>query len=103
MKIAIASEKNSLESNIDSRFGRCPFFAFYDSKTDSLEFLPNPAKEVAEGAGPMAVQFIASKGVKKIVAGEFGIKIKSLLDTLNIEMLIKTNQKVSDIVKQFKI
>lgn len=102
MKIAIASEKDSLESKIDPRFGRCSFFAFYDNKTDSIEFYQNPAKEAAEGAGPMAVQFIASKEVNKVVAGEFGTKIKSLLDTLNIEMIIKTDQKVSDIMKQFK-
>ena len=102
MKIAIASEKDSLESKIDPRFGRCSFFTFYDDQTDSIEFLPNPAKDAYEGAGPMAVQFIASKEVKKVVAGEFGMKIKSLLNTLNIEMLVETNKNVSDIIKQFK-
>ena len=45
MKIAIASEKNSIESKIDPRFGRCNFFAIYDSKNGSLDFLTNPAKE----------------------------------------------------------
>jgi predicted Fe-Mo cluster-binding NifX family protein len=33
MKIAIVSEKESLDARIDSRFGRCAYFAIYD--TDS--------------------------------------------------------------------
>lgn len=103
MKIAIASEKNSIESKIDPRFGRCNFFAIYDSKNGSLDFLTNPAKEATSGAGPMAVQFIASQGVKKVVAGDFGNKITSLLNSLDIEMLTETDKTVSDIIKQFKI
>lgn len=102
MKIAITSEGNTLSSLIDSRFGRCAFFAILDTDTQATEFFPNPAKELSEGAGPAAVQFIASKGVKKVIAGEFGMKIKSLLNTLNIEMLVETNKNVSDIIKQFK-
>ena len=103
MKIAITSEGNTLSSLIDSRFGRCAFFAILDTDTQDTEFFPNPAKESSEGAGPAAVQFIASKGVKKVIAGEFGMKIKSLLDTLSIEMIVDTDKTVSDIVKQFKI
>ncbi len=33
MKIAITSEGNSLNSLIDPRFGRCAFFAIYDTDT----------------------------------------------------------------------
>ncbi|MEN6569626.1 MAG: NifB/NifX family molybdenum-iron cluster-binding protein [Rikenellaceae bacterium] len=101
MKIAITSEGNSLNSLIDPRFGRCAFFAIYDTDTQNTEFIPNPAKESSEGAGPAAAQFIASKGVKKIVAGEFGSKIKSLLDNLQIEMLNDNGKTISEIIKQF--
>ena len=101
MKIAITSEGNTLSSLIDSRFGRCAFFAILDTDTQSTEFFPNPAKESSEGAGPAAVQFIASKGVKKIVSGEFGGKIKSLLDNLQIDMLNDSGKSISEIIKQF--
>lgn len=102
MIIAITSENNTVESRIDSRFGRCSYFAIYNSETKETMFLANPAKESAEGAGPAAVQFIAKLGVKKIIAGEFGTKIKSLLDALSIEMITLENQEISisDIIKQ---
>jgi predicted Fe-Mo cluster-binding NifX family protein len=34
------------------------------------------------------VQLVASHEVNKIISGEFGIKIKSLLDSLKIQMIV---------------
>ncbi|NLX40810.1 MAG: dinitrogenase iron-molybdenum cofactor biosynthesis protein [Bacteroidales bacterium] len=100
MKIAITSEGNSLDSKMDSRFGRCAYFAIYDTNTKTTDFFENPAKDSPEGAGPKAVEFIASKGVKKVVAGEFGGKAKALLEKLNIEMQQEKDKTISEIIKQ---
>ncbi len=88
MKVAITSTGNTLESKIDERFGRCAFFVIYDTETKATEYIPNPHKDVESGAGPAAVQLVASRGAKKVVAGEFGMKIKSLLDSLKIQMIV---------------
>jgi predicted Fe-Mo cluster-binding NifX family protein len=88
MKVAITSTGQSLESTIDQRFGRCAFFVIYDTETGGVEILPNPNRDSEEGAGPASVQMVASKGVQKIVSGEFGAKIKSLLDSLKIQMVV---------------
>jgi predicted Fe-Mo cluster-binding NifX family protein len=103
MKIAITSKGNSLDSKLDQRFGRCAFFVIYDTETDGMEILPNPNKEKLEGAGPASVQTVASRNVQKIVSGEFGFKIKSLLDSLRIQMIVykepeKTVQDVIDML-----
>lgn len=101
MKIAITSTGNSPESNIDPRFGRCAFFVIYDSENGSTEFVPNPNKNASNGAGPASVKIVADKGVNKIVSGEFGMKIKSILDSLEIQMIVikDHNKKVSDIIE----
>ncbi len=88
MKVSITSTGNSLESKLDQRFGRCAFFVIYDTDTKGIEFIPNPNKDVEEGAGPASVQLVASKNAEKIISGEFGIKIKSLLDSLKIQMIV---------------
>ena len=88
MKIAITSKGNSLESFIDQRFGRCAYFVVYDTESKAMEFIPNPNREVEEGAGPASVQLVASRNVSKIISGEFGMKIKSLLDSLKIQMIV---------------
>jgi predicted Fe-Mo cluster-binding NifX family protein len=88
MKVAITSTGNSMESKLDQRFGRCGFFTIYDTETKGMEYIPNPNKDVKEGAGPASVQLVASRNVQKIISGEFGIKIKSLLDSLKIQMIV---------------
>ena len=104
MKIAITSTGDTVNSTIDSRFGRCTFFAIHDTETKSTEFFINPSKEAQEGAGPAAVQFVAAHKVSKIVSGEFGMKIKSLLESLNIEMITNKDSatKIVDIIELYK-
>ncbi|MDD2563087.1 MAG: NifB/NifX family molybdenum-iron cluster-binding protein [Salinivirgaceae bacterium] len=87
MRVAITSTGNNLDSTLDPRFGRCAFFVIYDTDTKAIEFIPNPNKEATEGAGPASVQLVAAKDVSKIISGEFGMKIKSLLDSLQIQMI----------------
>jgi predicted Fe-Mo cluster-binding NifX family protein len=101
MRVAITSTGNSLESKLDSRFGRCSFFVFYDTESESVEFLPNANKESVEGAGPASVQTVASRGVRKVISGEFGAKVKSIFDQLQIQLIMvpDSNHTVSQIIE----
>jgi predicted Fe-Mo cluster-binding NifX family protein len=102
MKVAITSTGNNLEAKLDNRFGRCPFFAVYDTESRSVEFIPNPNIENIEGAGPASFQLIASQGVGKVVSGEFGAKVKSLFDSLKIQLVVfddPKKMKISDIIQ----
>ena len=99
MKIAISSEGMNAESLIDSRFGRCTAFAIYDTESKELNFIENPNKDADEGAGPASVSLIANQGVKRIISGEFGFKIKGLLNDLKIEMdARKEKVSINDII-----
>ena len=105
MKVALTSTGNTLESKLDQRFGRCAFFTVYDTETKGLEFIPNPNKDAQEGAGPASVQLVASRNVGKIISGEFGIRIKPLLDSLKIQMIVlkepeKSIQEIIDMLNQ---
>ena len=95
MRIAITSRGNSLESVLDQRFGHCKYFVIYDKQTGAVEIIPNPYCEVEEQAGTLAVKLLSSKNVSKIVSGEFGIKVKPILDSLNIQMIMYKNQNIS--------
>jgi predicted Fe-Mo cluster-binding NifX family protein len=101
MKIAITSKGNTLEDKLDERFGRCSYFVIYDTETKGIEFLPNPNKDSREGAGPSSVQLVATRNVQKIISGEFGIKIKSLLDSLKIQMIVikDPEKRISEIIE----
>lgn len=101
MKIAIASDGNTLESTLDKTFGRCAWFVIFDTENKAMEFIPNPNKEMEENAGPASVQLVASKSVSKIVSFEFGLKIKPLLDSLKIQMIIlkEPGKQIRDIIE----
>ncbi len=95
MKIAITSTGNNPAAKIDSRFGRCSYLVFYDTETRSTEYVPNPGKENIEGAGPATAQFVASRGVKRVVSGEFGGKVKSIFDSLQIQLVVLNDPEKS--------
>ena len=100
MKVAITSEGMQADSLLDSRFGRCTAFAIYDTESGELNFVENPNKDIDEGAGPASVSLVANMGVKRIVSGEFGFKIKGLLTDLGIEMDARKDRvSVNEIIK----
>ena len=100
MKVAIASTGNTLESNIDSSFGRCAWFIIVDTEDGGMEFIPNTNRDMEEHAGKAAVELVATRNVSMIVSGEFGAKIKPLLDSMHIQMVVieDTEKRVSDII-----
>jgi predicted Fe-Mo cluster-binding NifX family protein len=101
MIIAITSTGNTLNSKIDQSFGRCAYFVIYNTESRGMEIIPNPNKEAEEGAGIASVKLVSSRHVNKIVSGEFGIKIKSLLDSLKITMIMlkDPDKKISEIIE----
>lgn len=101
MKVAITSTGNSPESKLDVRFGRCHYFVIYDTETHVTAYIPNLNKENLEGAGPASVQLIASNGAMKVVSGEFGFKVKSIFDSLQIQLVVLKDPEmtIAEIIK----
>lgn len=48
MKIAITSTGNTLDSNMDQRFGRCSYFVVYNMESKSVEYIPTQTKNYQE-------------------------------------------------------
>ena len=104
MKIAITSTGTTTQSKLDSRFGRCAHLAIYNTETKGVEFIENTNRESSEGAGPATAQLVASQGVSKVISGEFGGKVKSILETLKIEMVAMggCDQTIDEIIETLK-
>ena len=100
MKVAIASTGNTLESNIDTSFGRCAWFIIVDTESGAMEFIPNTNRDMEEHVGKAAVELVATRNVEMIVSGEFGLKIKPLLDSMHIQMVVieDSEKKINDII-----
>ena len=102
MKIAIASSGKSLSDQVDFRFGRCPYFLIVDTETEKFEVLDNNATQVFRGAGIAASQIIANKGVKAVIASNFGPNAFNVLSQANINAFRAVKISCQEALKKYK-
>ena len=89
MKIAVASTGQEKNSAISQQAGRAPFFLFFDDRGNFFETVANPANDKSRNAGPRAASFLADKGVTLVIAGDFGTKMKQVLEEHHIKYIEK--------------
>jgi predicted Fe-Mo cluster-binding NifX family protein len=102
MKICVTSTGNSLEAQIDPRFGRCSYFVIVDSETMQFEAVPNTAAGASGGAGIQAAQTVANKGVKLLITGNVGPKAFQALASARIEVATGAFGTVREAVEKYK-
>lgn len=102
MKIAISSNGQRLESDVDPRFGRCKYFLAVDSDTKEFEAFPNESAEVMGGAGIRAAQFVADLDVKAVLSGNIGPNAFDVLNAAGIEILTCVEGTVNDAIEDYK-
>ena len=102
MKICVTATVNSLDAQIDPRFGRCAYLVIVDSETMKFEAIPNIAAGATGGAGIQAAQTITSKGVKLLMTGNVGPKAFQALSAAGIEVVTGSYRTVRDAVEKFK-
>jgi predicted Fe-Mo cluster-binding NifX family protein len=103
MKIIITSDGNSLESQVDPRFGRAKHFILVD--TDSGEFSAhNNAQNLnaAQGAGIQAAQAVARLGAETVLTGHVGPKAFTTLQAANVAVYTGVLGTVKEAIEQFK-
>jgi predicted Fe-Mo cluster-binding NifX family protein len=102
MKVAISSLGRDLESPVDPRFGRCPYFVIVDVETLAYEAISNSAVGTPHGAGIQAAQLIVSKGARAVLTGNIGPKAFSALSATGVEVLTGASGTVKDTLERFK-
>jgi predicted Fe-Mo cluster-binding NifX family protein len=102
MKIAVTAKSNSLESEIDPRFGRCSYFLIVDTDTMSFEYLSNESAMVSGGAGIQAAQTMAKAGVEVVVTGNMGPNAFQTLSAAGIKVFTGANGTVKEVVEKYK-
>jgi len=102
MKICVTATANSLDAQIDPRFGRCSYLVIVDSETMQFEAIPNMAAGATGGAGIQAAQTIANKGVKLLITGNVGPNAFGALSAAGIEIVTGASGTVKEAVEKFK-
>jgi predicted Fe-Mo cluster-binding NifX family protein len=101
-KIAIASNGKILESQVDSRFGRCLYFLIVDSETEKFKVLPNTADSMSRGAGVSAAQLVVDQKVEAVMAGNFGPKAVNVLSQSGLKIFSVSGKTAKEAINDFK-
>ncbi len=92
-KICVSSTNETLDSEIDPRFGRCEYFMIInidDGKILNIKSIKNVGTEQDRGAGISAAEQIGKLGVKVLITGDVGPKANDILEQLGIEVYKKS-------------
>ena len=86
MLTALAAEGPTLDAVPAERFGRAPYFVLVEDG-NLVEAIPNQEAQGSSGVGGRVVMQLVQKGVRRVVAPQFGPKAQTALDAAGIEAL----------------
>lgn len=102
MIIGISATGKTLESMMDQRFGRAPYFILIDINTMDYEVIDNGANAPTGGAGITSAQMIADKGVGAIITGNIGPNAMNVLRAAQIDIFRGYSVTVKDNFDKYK-
>ncbi len=84
MKIAVAAGSKSAKASVSNIAAKCPYYHIFNNKGELIEVIDNPYRDASRGAGPLAANFLAQRGVNIIIAGNFGSKMVNTLENKGV-------------------
>jgi len=101
LKICITAVSNTLDSQLDSRFGRSQWFIIVDPETMKFEALSNSALQSMHGAGIQAARIIAEKGVEAVISGNIGPNAYRALSAEGIVVIVGVSGIVKNVIGRY--
>ena len=100
MRVAVPSSGRTLESPIDPRFGRSPYYIIVDTETMKHEILDNT--RMSAPGGVEAAQLVAGEDVDVVLAGALGPNLSKVLSRAGIKIIKGVRGSVKEAIEAFK-
>lgn len=101
MKIAVSSTGNTLDSQIDRRFGRASYFIIVDSETMNFEVLDNGNLAAAGGAGISSAKAVIDAGAEAVITGNCGPNAQRILSAAEIKLFTGVSGTVKEAIELY--
>jgi predicted Fe-Mo cluster-binding NifX family protein len=103
VKVVFTVSGETLDSPLDSRFGRARKFLVYDIEKNTFEVIDNQKSlNAAQGAGIQAAETVARSGADCLVTGHCGPKAFRVLSAAGIKVYTTDKPIVSAALEAFK-
>ena len=103
IKVAIATKGyKGLEDEVADFFAKAETFtlATIEGKKVHLDIIKNSAADLPRGRGRAVVQMLIDKGMKNVVASEFGLAARALLEKEKFSLSeVRAGTRVSDVIR----
>ena len=86
--IAVVSAGKTVTDTVGNVAARSPYFLLFNSQGELVEVLENPYRNAGGGAGPLVAELMASRNVKTVIAGNFGVNIAASLKEKGVRFLV---------------
>ena len=83
IRIAVAANGKSAQASVSNMAAKCPYYLIFNNKGELIEVVDNPHKDASRGAGPLASNFLAGRGISIVIAENFGTKMGNTLEKKN--------------------
>ncbi|MGB9794300.1 NifB/NifX family molybdenum-iron cluster-binding protein [Caldisericum exile] len=102
MIVAITSSGNTLDSIVDPRFGRCPYFIIVDTDTMQFKVIENSGMGRQGGAGVNAAQLLVDEGVQVLISDNVGPNAEQALKSVGIRIITGVSGTVREVIEKLK-
>jgi predicted Fe-Mo cluster-binding NifX family protein len=103
MKIVVTSSGESLEAEVDPRFGRAARFVLYDTETREVRSVDNrQSLNAAQGAGIQAAETVSGMGAECLLTGHCGPKAFRALKAAGIRVYTGAAGTVGQAITAFE-
>lgn len=93
IKVAVCAQENSIDSKIDSLFGRAPYFIIFtikNNKVESFDIIKNEGLEQTGRAGISTAKMLAEHGIQFVIGENIGPRALNILQQFNIGIFTHT-------------
>ncbi|MBN2381814.1 NifB/NifX family molybdenum-iron cluster-binding protein [bacterium] len=103
MKVALSSTGNTLDSQLDQRFGRAAYFLIVDTVSDSISVIDNNENvQASHGAGLQSAQNVVNSGATVVITGNVGPKALSVMQRAKIDLRTGASGTCRECLQAFK-